>query len=114
MKRGPCIFTCRALVEVQDMCFGVNFNVEYEVNGMYFENNEIGKVIKRLRRDQKVSQAILSRKAGISRSHLSMIEIGTIRANLETLCKLAAALDIKLSTLVIKIEKESERYSEIS
>lgn len=52
---------------------------------------------------------MLSRLAGIARSHLAMIETGTKNANVDTLWRIAAALDIRLSELIRLIEEEHEK-----
>ncbi len=74
---------------------------------MLYNSKVTGKVIRALRRRREISQEVLSGMAGISRSHLSMIETGEKSANVETLWRIAAALDMKLSDLVRMVE-ESE------
>ena len=64
----------------------------------------VGQTIRKLRKDRKISQDVLSGLAGIARSHLSMIENGSKQPNFETLWKIALALDMKPSELVAKIE----------
>lgn len=73
---------------------------------MRFDNQAVGRVIRRLRLERRMSQEVLSGLAGIARTHLTMIENGTKQANFETIWKLAAALDICPSTLVARIEEE--------
>lgn len=75
-----------------------------------FNNNQIGNTIKRLRKGKGVSQEVLSSFAGIARSHLSMIENGTKRANFETICKIAGALDMLPHELVKAIEEDRENH----
>ena len=53
-----------------------------------------------------MTQELLSGFAGIARSHLSMIENGTKQANMETLWRIAQALEIPPSQLVAAIEEE--------
>ena len=74
---------------------------------MRIGNDIIGRTIKRLRREKGMSQEVLSGLAGIARTHLTMIENGTKQANFETLCKLAAALELKPSELVRQFENEA-------
>lgn len=71
---------------------------------MQFDNIIVGQTIRKLRKDRKISQDVLSGLAGIARSHLSMIENGSKQPNFETLWKIALALDMKPSELVAKIE----------
>ena len=54
-----------------------------------------------------MSQEVLSGLAGISRSHLAMIENGRKKANVETLWRIAAALDMPLSDLIRMVEEET-------
>ena len=68
-----------------------------------------GKVIRKLRKERCLSQEVLSGLAGIGRSHLAMIEAGTKNANVETLWRIADALDLRLSRLFELIEEEIER-----
>ena len=75
---------------------------------MHFDNSAIGKAIRRLRRERKLSQDVLSGFAGIARTHLTMIENGVMHPNFETICRIARALDIKPSELVKEIEAECE------
>ena len=68
----------------------------------------IGLTVKKLRNERKITQDVLSGLAGIARSHLAMIENGTKNANFETICKLAAAFDLRPSDLVRLFEETSE------
>ena len=69
----------------------------------------VGKTIAKLRTETGKSQEIISGLAGIGRTHLSAIERGERKPTLETLYRLSMALDVKMSTIVIEIEKEIER-----
>ena len=64
----------------------------------------VGQVIRQQRKQRHMSQELLSGLAGIARTHLTMIENGSKQPNLETLWRIAAALDLKPSILVEKIE----------
>jgi transcriptional regulator with XRE-family HTH domain len=83
-------------------------NEEKRGECVYFENNAVGKTIRMLRTNKQISQEILSGMSGIARTHLTMIENGTKKANFETLCRIAFALDLKPSELVAEIEKIME------
>ena len=65
-------------------------------------------MIRGLRRRRGISQEVLSGMAGISRSHLSMIETGEKSANVDTLWRIAGALDMKLSDLVRMVEERDK------
>ena len=69
-----------------------------------FDDKAVGRTIKALRKKAGVSQEVLSGFAGIARTHLTMIENGTKRANFETIWKISVALDMKPSELVNEIE----------
>lgn len=77
-----------------------------------YEPNVMGDIIRGLRNEKNLSQEVLSGLAGIGRSHLAMIENGSKTANVETLSRIASALDISMSQLFIIYEQstsESDR-----
>ena len=78
---------------------------------MQFDNFAVGKAIRDLRKEKRISQDVLSGFAGIARTHLTMIENGTKQANFETVWKIALALDIRPSELVARIEEEIENHT---
>lgn len=73
---------------------------------MQFDTQTVGLVIRRLRKQKGMSQELLSGLAGIARSHLSMIETGSKQPNLETVWRIAIALNMTPSQLVYEIENE--------
>ena len=75
---------------------------------MQFDGKAVGRTIRKIRKEKKLSQEVLSGLAGIARTHLTMIENGTKNANFETLWKIAEALGMKPSELVARIEREME------
>ena len=75
---------------------------------MQFDNHAIGQTIRTLRKAKGISQDVLSGFAGFARTHLSMIENGTKQANFETIWRIAAALEMRPSDLVAKIEETIE------
>ena len=64
----------------------------------------VGKAIREIRRQKKRSQAVVRGLAGIGRTHLSAIENGERKPTLETLYKIACAMNVKMSDIVILIE----------
>lgn len=72
---------------------------------MPFDFAILGQTIRDIRKEKGLSQEVLSGLAGIARTHLTMIETGTMKANIETLCKIAEALDMRPSELFIIVEK---------
>lgn len=65
----------------------------------------VGNVIARFRKNKGISQEVLSGLADIGRTHLSAIERGERKPTLETLYRISCALDIKMSDIVLEIEK---------
>ena len=68
----------------------------------------VGRVIQSIREQRGQSQELLSGLAGIGRTHLSAIERGERKPTLETLFRIAYALDMKASALMQAVEKELE------
>ncbi len=66
----------------------------------------VGEAIAERRKAKGVSQEVLSGLADIGRTHLSAIERGERKPTLETLYRIASALDVKMSDIVIDIEKK--------
>ena len=66
---------------------------------------KVGKTVVFFRLQRGVSQEVLSGLADIGRSHLSAIERGERKPTLETLYRICNALEIKMSTFIIKLEE---------
>ena len=64
----------------------------------------IGKVIRKCREEKDLSQEILSGLAGLDRTHYSKIERGQRSPTIDTLFKIAGALDMPPHQLIIEIE----------
>ena len=73
---------------------------------MLYDSKVTGQVIGILRTQRGMSQEVLSGLAGIARSHLTMIENGSKNANVETLWRIAEALDMRLSELMGLVEEK--------
>ncbi len=69
----------------------------------------VGNVLRRLREKKGLSQEVVSGLADIGRTHLSAIERGVRRPTLDTLFKLADALNISASDIVREIERAIEK-----
>ena len=74
-----------------------------------YDHTVTGRVIRQLRLERGMSQEVLSGLAAISRSHLAEIEGGKDNANVETLWRVAGALEIRLSDLIRRVEEEIEQ-----
>lgn len=70
----------------------------------------VGCVIGRVREQKELSQEVVSGLADIGRTHLSAIEYGTRKPTMETLFKIAYALQMKPSELVKLIEDEISKH----
>ena len=73
---------------------------------MPYNRSTIGRIIGRLRSQKGMSQETLSGLAGISRSHIAMIENGHKAARINTLWNIAGALNVRLSDLIRMAEEE--------
>lgn len=71
--------------------------INYSENPVNYK--DIGKRIKRLRRQQKMSQEILAEKINISPSHMSHIETGQTKASFPTFVHIANALGVTINDL---------------
>jgi transcriptional regulator with XRE-family HTH domain len=69
----------------------------------------VGQVIAKFRVSKGMTQEVLSGFADIARGHLAMIERGERKPTMETLYRISRALDVKMSTIVLDIEKELEQ-----
>jgi transcriptional regulator with XRE-family HTH domain len=69
----------------------------------------VGQVIASFRKRKAISQEVLSGLADIGRTHLSAIERGERKPTLETLYRIATALNVKMSDIVKEIETQLER-----
>ena len=66
----------------------------------------IGQTIRRLRKERHLSQEVFSGLAALDRTHYSKIERGLRVPTLETVFKMAQALDMKPSELIREIEND--------
>lgn len=66
----------------------------------------VGDAISKARQEKGITQEVLSGLADIGRTHLSAIERGERKPTLETLWRIALALDVRPSELIRKIEQE--------
>ena len=73
---------------------------------MEYDYQQMGRLIRRIRKEKGISQEVLSGFAGIGRSHLAMIGTGSKDASVGTLWRIAAALDMPLSKLFERYENE--------
>ena len=75
---------------------------------MPYNSKAFGIVLSRLRVQKNLTQEQLSGLANIARSHLAALESGQKNPKLDTIWKLAEALNIKPSQLIRMTEKAME------
>lgn len=68
-------------------------------------SNLVGRVIQSVRKSRGMSQEVLSGLAGLDRTHYSKIERGLRSPTIDTLFKIASALNISPHELMEKIEQ---------
>ena len=71
----------------------------------------LGRAILRARRRQRISQEELAARAGMDRTYVGGIERGEENPSLEKILRLARALEMKASQLVLDAEEERPRDS---
>lgn len=69
----------------------------------------IGGVIRRYRKERHMSQELLSGLAGLDRTHYSKIERGLRSPTIETLFRIATALEVPPHVIIETIEQEVEK-----
>lgn len=79
---------------------------------MDYNSKITGQLIGVIRNKRKLSQEVLSGLSGVARSHLAMIETGRKNASVDTLWKISAALNLRLSDLFQMVEDEIYRQSQ--
>ncbi len=68
----------------------------------------VGEVISEYRKQNNISQEVLSGLSDIGRTHLSAIERGERKPTLETFYRICLALGVKMSEVMTEIEKRIE------
>jgi transcriptional regulator with XRE-family HTH domain len=64
----------------------------------------LGKIIRQYRRAKKLSQEGLAFAADLNRNYISLVELGTSSPTVDSLAKIAAALDESASSLLAQAE----------
>ena len=63
-----------------------------------------GQAVRKLRREQKISQEELAERCGLHRTYISDIELGKRNVSLENIERIAAALERPLSDFFKEVE----------
>lgn len=69
----------------------------------------IGQILQRYRNSKGMSQEVLSGLAGLDRTHYSKIERGLRCPTIETLFKIAQALDLAPHEIIMEMEKSIQK-----
>ncbi|MBQ7523270.1 MAG: helix-turn-helix transcriptional regulator [Oscillospiraceae bacterium] len=77
-----------------------------------FSYEALGRVVCALRKEKHWTQEVLSGFAGIARTHLTMIEKGTIHANMETIWRVIAALGVTPADFFTQVQREMEKENQ--
>ena len=72
---------------------------------MMYDHYVTGQLIRQIRTEKGISQEVLSGLAAVSRSHLAMIESGSVDAKIDTLWRISEALGIRFSDLMRRVEE---------
>ncbi len=73
---------------------------------MQYDCKVTGRVIRAIRLKKGKTQEVVSGFAGIDRTHWTRIESGTLEASVDTLWRMANALDTPLSEIIRQVESE--------
>ena len=76
---------------------------------MNYNNKDLGKTIKKLRKLHNISQERLADKANLTQQHISRIEQGTNTPSIETLIKLSEALSVSIEVIINTNNKGMDR-----
>ncbi len=73
------------------------------------DSKKVGRVIAYFRTEKGISQEVLSGLADIGRTHLSAIERGERKPTMETFYRICLALNVDMSTVILKLEEELKK-----
>lgn len=70
---------------------------------------EFGKVVRAARRERGLTQELLAEKANLHVNSISFLERGLTPPALDTICAIADALEVSVSSLMTQMEAGSEK-----
>ena len=76
---------------------------------MNYNNKDLGKTIKKLRKLHNISQEKLAERAELSQQQISRIELGLNTPKIETLIKLSEALHVSIDVIINTNNKGMDR-----
>lgn len=71
------------------------------------KDNTFGKKLQKIRKSKGLTQEQLAELAGIHEKHVSKLELGTYKPNIDTLKKILQALDLTIEEAGFDLEKVS-------
>lgn len=104
-KNITYVFNMNAYVLVKTVFISYTILGSDDMFEPMLDSKIVGETIAEIRKKKAISQDVLSGLAGIGRTHLSAIERGERKPTLETLYRLSIAFGVKMSDIVIEIEK---------
>lgn len=69
----------------------------------------LGRIIRHYRRDKKLSQEELAFAAELNRNYISLVELGSSSPTVDSLTKIATALDESASSLLAQAESLQQK-----
>ena len=69
---------------------------------------KFGYILKKIRIQKNISQELLAEKSGLHRTYISSLERGHRNPTLLTMKEISRALNLNLSTIILKIENNDE------
>lgn len=72
---------------------------------------QFGTAVRRLRREQNISQEQLADMCCLHRTYISDVELGKRNVSLENIEKMASALGISITKLFAEVENNNESFS---
>lgn len=77
-------------------------------------NKIFGKALRRIRREMQLSQEELSFRAEISKSYISLLELGQRSPTLDSLSKISFGLKMELGCLLTLLAEEIRQKAQIT
>lgn len=82
----------------------------WHILARYSINHALGAVIRRRRKNLKLSQEDLAAASGYHRSHVSLVENGDVSISIDALSCVAIALGCSMADLLASAEQELDRH----
>lgn len=70
---------------------------------------QVGRAIRSLRQQRRISQKVLAQRVGVPRSYLTAVENGKKNLTLLSITRLAKALDVPVAAFFLREAEDTER-----